>query len=309
MRSVKTARISRSDGRRRAGGTVRRKPRDSVRATFGKRRHNDRLSLLLARVRGWFEFGRPMLWLTGALLVSVLIAGAFAGGHVGRAIAGMKAAADTVVADAGFGISAVRLSGNHRTQPDEILAALGFAPGESIFAVDVAKARKQLMALPWVFDADVRRQYPDSVSVNIIERRPFALWQRPGGLYVVDRSGRTIALASEAQFRHLPLLAGDGAPGVAADLVDAVAMHRAVSARVKGMVRISERRWNLLLDGDVVVELPEDGWVHQLDVLEHLIVDRGVLERDISEIDLRARDNYFFVLRNGQKQTPRGNAA
>jgi len=31
-------------------------------------------------------------------------------------------------------------------------------------------------------------------------------------------------------------------------------------------------------------------------------VDKGVLERDISEIDLRAHDNYFFQLRNGQKQ-------
>jgi hypothetical protein len=44
-------------------------------------------------------------------------------------------------------------------------------------------------------------------------------------------------------------------------------------------------------------------------VLEHLIVDRGILERDISEIDLRMPDNFFFVLRNGQKQQMRGNAA
>ena len=46
-----------------------------------------------------------------------------------------------------------------------------------------------------------------------------------------------------------------------------------------------------------------------LDVLEHLLVDTAVLERDITEIDLRARDNYFFILRNGQPQTmARGNA-
>jgi len=250
-----------------------------------------------------------MLWLTGVLLAMVVIAGVFAGGHVSRAVAGFKSAANTIVADAGFGISAVKLSGNHRTQPEEILSALGFAPGESIFAVDVGQARKQLMALPWVFDADVRRQYPDSISVNIVERSPFALWQRPGGLYVVERSGRTIALASARQFPHLPMLAGDGAPEAAADLLDAVAMHRAVSARVKVVERVSGRRWNLLLDGNVIVELPEDNWTRQLDVLEHLIVDKGVLERDVSEIDLRARDNIFLVLRNGQKQTQRGNSA
>jgi cell division protein FtsQ len=79
---------------------------------------------------------------------------------------------------------------------------------------------------------------------------------------------------------------------------------------VVGYARISDRRWNLLLGGDVIVELPEEGWAKQLDVLEHLIVDKGVLERDISEIDLRVPDNFFFVLRNGQKQQlTRGNAA
>ncbi len=79
---------------------------------------------------------------------------------------------------------------------------------------------------------------------------------------------------------------------------------------MRAYARISDRRWNLILNDDVVVELPELDWAKQLDVLEHLIVDKGVLERDISEIDLRAPDNLFFVLRNGQKQQmTRGNSA
>jgi cell division protein FtsQ len=251
-----------------------------------------------------------MLWLTGMLVLSVLVTGVFAGGHVKRAVNAIGQAANAVVADAGFGITSVRLGGNHRTQPGDILTALGFQQEESIFAADVQAARTRLLALPWVFDAEVRRQYPDSISVNIVERLPFALWQTGNGLYVVERSGRTITIAQGSQFPHLPLLIGDGAPEAAADLVDAIALHRAVNARLKAMQRVSERRWNLILDGNVVVQLPEEDWQRQLDTLEHLIVDKGVLERDISEIDLRARDNYFFVLRNGQKQqSTRGNSA
>ena len=74
------------------------------------------------------------------------------------------------------------------------------------------------------------------------------------------------------------------------------------------MQRVSARRWNLILDDGVVVKLPEEGWQDQLDALEHLIVDKSVLERDIIEIDLRSADNYFFVLRGGQQQhETRGN--
>lgn len=118
-----------------------------------------------------------------------------------------------------------------------------------------------------------------------------------------------ITIADPAEFEHLPYLIGDGAPLTAAPLIDAVAQHRAVSARVRAYRRMSDRRWDLILEDGVVVQLPEEGWARQLDVLEHLIVDKGVLERNISEIDLRQRDNFFFVLKDGEKQQlPRGNA-
>jgi cell division protein FtsQ len=282
----------------------------SGRVVFGKRQRNDSLSLLIGRIRGWFTFGRPMMWVTGSLMTVTLVVALFAGGYVKAAFGACRKAVDTVVADAGFGISSVHLAGNRRTQPDAILTALGFKPGESIFAADVQGARAHLLALDWVADAEVRRQYPDSISVGIVEKVPFALWQATNGVYVVERSGRTITAVGAAQFPHLPYLIGEGAPEAAAPLIDAVAQHRAVSARMKAMQRVSQRRWNLVLDDGVIVELPEDGWAEQLGALEHLIVDKGVLERDISEIDLRARDNYFFVLRNGQKQeSMRGNAA
>ena len=70
-------------------------------------------------------------------------------------------------------------------------------------------------------------------------------------------------------------------------------------------------RWNLLLDDGVVVKLPETGWRKQLDALEHLIVDKGILERDVMEIDLRSPTQYFFVTKTDaqkDKKTVRGRA-
>lgn len=310
MRPVKATRAK----SRRRGRAERGKPR-SVRATgerqvFGRRKRNDALSLLLASMRNRLETGRPILWFTGALLVLTLAGGVLAGGYIGSSVRSGEAAFNGVLADAGFEISSITYSGNHRTKSGDMSQALGLKIGQPIFAVDLKAARNRLLRLPWVFDAEVRRQFPGSITVNIIEREPFALWQTANGLYVVERSGHVIVSALGPEFSRLPLLSGDGAPEEAAALVDAVALHRAIGARLKAMQRVSERRWNLLLAGEVVVELPEEGWDHQLDVLEHLIVDQGVLERDVAEIDLRSRDNYVFILRNGSKlQSTRGNSA
>ncbi|HEY6579020.1 MAG TPA: FtsQ-type POTRA domain-containing protein [Rhizomicrobium sp.] len=261
-------------------------------------------------LRTFFSWRNPVTWFFACLLFVVVAAVLIGGGYVSRTGEAARGAIDQVMTDAGFGIGSIRIAGNHRTDPKDILAALGFAPGQSIFAADVQTARQHLLSLEWVADAEVRRQYPGLITVSIVEKLPFALWETPSGAFVVERSGRTIGLFDPRAFPHLPVLVGDGAPQSAAELVEAVAAHRAVNARVAGYARISDRRWNLLLGDDVVVELPEEGWAKQLDVLEHLIVDKGVLERDISEIDLRAPDNFFFVLRSGQKQQiTRGNAA
>ncbi len=79
--------------------------------------------------------------------------------------------------EAGFGISEVHLAGANRTPPQTVLAALGFRLGQSIFGADVHAARDRLMALDWIKSVDVRRRYPDDISVTVTEKQPFALWR------------------------------------------------------------------------------------------------------------------------------------
>ena len=102
----------------------------------------------------------------------------------------------------------------------------------------------------------MRRQYPDSIAVAHRREAAFALWQI-GERDFTSWSARvaSITKTQASAFPHLPVFIGDGAPASGAELVDAVAQHRAVVARVKAMQRVSERRWNLLLDDGVVVKL------------------------------------------------------
>jgi cell division protein FtsQ len=239
----------------------------------------------------------------------VLIGALLASGVIGRGARAIGRGLDVVSADAGFGISEIHITGNRRTPYNQILAVLGMQPGQSIFSADLWNAQNRLNHLDWIASAEVHRRYPDAIFVSLVEKRPFALWQMPsstqgeeGPIAVVERSGAVITTRDVEKFRHLPKLVGAGAPGTAADLVDAVQAHRAIAARIAAYARQSERRWNLILDDGVVVKLPEAGWQKQLDALEHLIIDEGILERDVTEIDLRSPTQYFFLLKNGEKK-------
>ncbi len=303
MRSVKIERKARDNPRARAARKPARSSRERAAAKPSGRRGQAPSGLLAQLGRGLFTFlRRPILLMSLGLILFAAIAALFISGAVGRAIHGVDDTMDAIVADAGFGISEIHLSGNQRVPPETILAALGMKPGESIFAARLAQARARIMALDWIASADVMRRYPGSIYVSVTEKRPFALWQSPAGLAVVERDGDVITTQGAEQFASLPKLIGDGAPKAAADLVDAVLAHRGTAARVAAYQYVSERRWNLILNDGVVVKLPETGWQKQLDALEHLIVDEGILERNVTEIDLRSPDQYFFVLRGGEKK-------
>jgi cell division protein FtsQ len=251
---------------------------------------------------------RPIITLCGVVLALVLLVALLASGMVGRAVRGIGHGVNAVVADAGFGISEIHITGNRRTPYNSVLEALGMKPGESIFAADLWEAQSRLKHLDWIASAEVHRRYPDAIFVTLVEKRPFALWQLPPNargeapIAVVERNGAPITTRDVEKFRRLPKLLGADAAANAADLVDAVQGKRVLAARVAAYSYQSSRRWNLLLDDGVTVQLPEQGWQKQLDALEHLIIDNGILERDISEIDLRSPTQYFFILKSGEKK-------
>ncbi|HJT44035.1 MAG TPA: FtsQ-type POTRA domain-containing protein [Rhizomicrobium sp.] len=309
MRSVNVERKSRGKTRAQALRSGARGGREMPAVQPGSaRRGTDAGLITRLKARLSLFVARPMMAMCGLLLLLVLVAALFASGVIGRSVHAVGQAIDSGVADAGFGISEIHITGNRRTPYRQVLEVLGMKPGQSIFSADLWGARTRLSRLEWVASAEIHRRYPDAIFVNLVEKRPFALWQAPADakgeapIFVVERSGKPITGQDLEKFRRLPKLVGAGAPAAAAELVDAVQAHRAVAARIAAYARQSQRRWNLILDDGVVVQLPEEDWRKQLDVLERLIIDKGVLERDIVQIDLRSPTHYFFLLKSGEKK-------
>jgi len=263
-----------------------------------------------ALLAAMFNPRRPVVAVTMAvaLLAAIVV---LIGVVVPRAVAKTSQATDALVSEAGFGLAAVHLSGNVRTAPEEILAALHLKAGQSLFGIDLAAARTRLLTLPWIANAEIRRRYPDDIAIRIVERVPYARWQLASGPVVVESGGRIITADAANRFDKLPLLVGDGAPAHARGFLEDVARHRVIVKRVLAYEFRSGRRWNLLLDNGIVVKLPEKAWDVQLEYLDKLIVEDGILEADIREIDLRSTSSVFVKTREAppkEKKTETGRA-
>lgn len=89
----------------------------------------------------------------------------------------------------------VRVSGAARTGEDAVLAAIDIERGDALLTADVGGAAHALARLPWVATADVRRAWPGSIAIDVVEREPIAaIAARSSGWVLVDRGGRQLAV-------------------------------------------------------------------------------------------------------------------
>jgi cell division protein FtsQ len=114
-----------------------------------------------------------------------------------------------------------------------------------------------------------------------------AVWKKNGRLLVIDGTGRTIPEADPAAFPQLPLVVGQGAETVAADILKSVASRPRLKSRVEALVRVDERRWDIHLKDGSIILLPavdEESALIELDLLDRR---DAILEAGLERIDLR----------------------
>ena len=242
---------------------------------------------------------RRLLWSGSAALVILMLSGAtwvVTSGWLSRQVETLVDQAYQATADAGFAIDDVLVEGRNRTEKVALLDTLGVERGTPILAVDLADARGRLEAMPWVGEAEIERRLPSWLYVRITERQPMALWQLEGEIFVIDQAGDVVAGVPATGFEHLTLVVGPGAPEHAGDLLALLNSEPDLRSRVIGAVRVSDRRWNLRMQGDVDVRLPETGAAEAWSHFAEMERQHDLLARDVKTIDLRQPDR--MVVRN-----------
>ena len=90
-------------------------------------------------------------------------------------------------------VGRVEVRGSEFLSEGEVREMLGPAVGENILTLDIGALKARLRSSPWVADATVGRNLPDTLKVEIRERVPLALAELER-LYLMDKDGGLIDL-------------------------------------------------------------------------------------------------------------------
>ncbi|MFP7673746.1 cell division protein FtsQ/DivIB [Marivita sp. S0852] len=158
----------------------------------------------------------------------------------------------------------------------------------SSFDLDLEAMRETVVSLAPVKSARLYVRQGNVLQVDIVERIPVVLWRNDRGLQLLDEDGVLVGPAFlRADWPELPLIVGDGANLRVEEALNLAHAVEPLAPRLRGLVRMGERRWDVVLDRDQRIMLPEEDAVQALERV--LAMDEAVdmLERDIVRVDLR----------------------
>jgi cell division protein FtsQ len=252
-------------------------------------------------LRWRFRLDRPApLKLDAALTLFVLLAAALLGAARGGQLDGVMAqtshAGDWLGRSLGLGVAVVTVSGATHMSESRILAIAGIDASRSLPFFDVAQAKAQLEADPLIKQASVRKLYPNQVVIEIVERTPYAVWQKDGDVSAIAADGAPIDEVADSRYADLPFVVGEGANGRVREYVGLLDAMDELKPRVEAGVLVDQRRWNLRLKSGLDVKLPEDN--PQAAIAELLTLQRQsrILEKDAMALDFRVPGRVFVRL-------------
>lgn len=187
-----------------------------------------------------------------------------------------------------FMVNLLTVKGASRVTEEDIREIFPVKFPASSFDLELDELRVLIEALPAVADASVRIRQGGVLVAEVSERRPVALWRHREGLAIVDVEGVVVGnVESRAERAGLPLVVGKGAEKVLPEALSVLHAAQPLSSRVKGLVRMGERRWDVVLDRDQRIQLPAIGPVRALERVIVLNQVQDMLERDLVVVDMR----------------------
>ncbi len=190
-----------------------------------------------------------------------------------------------------FMVNAMTIDGAGPSVAQDIREVVPIDFPVSSFDLDLEVIRATIAGLNPVREARVRIKPGGILQVDVVERLPALVWRTRDGIELVDEKGVHVGFGeARTDYPDLPLIAGDAAAAHVEEALRLFAAAAPLKDRLRGLVRVGDRRWDVVLDRDQRILLPETRAVQALERVIALDQAYDMLARDVAVVDMRLSD-------------------
>ncbi len=189
-----------------------------------------------------------------------------------------------------FPLQSVRLSAApQQVDAAEVLRVLRNEVQGNLFTVDIERLRQSLGKLPWVRNVSIRREFPDSLEVQLEEYQALAHWNDNA---LVNRQGEVFVAES-----GMPMPDFVGQDGTAAEVTRLYAQFSQQLApldlQVTSLVLSPRHAWQLRLSNGMVLELGHEDMQQRLArFVEAYPYSLAAIQNRVKYVDLRYSNGF-----------------
>ncbi|MCA1898110.1 cell division protein FtsQ/DivIB [Shewanella putrefaciens] len=184
-------------------------------------------------------------------------------------------------------IEAVAIKGERTYTTDrDIQIALQDLMQRSFFSADISLVQQALEALPWVYRASVRREWPAKLRVYLQEQQPVAHWNGASWLNV---HGEVFEAPARPELEYLPQLSGPDDMGV--EVLTAYAQVNSL-LKINGFTLASlnltpRHAWHATLENGIVLDLGREDKIARIQRFITVYPLLAKQDKPIARVDLR----------------------
>jgi len=104
-------------------------------------------------------------------------------------------------------VKTISVNGNSQLSEEQIIKYSKLDIGENIFSINLSAAKQSLLLHPKIVSAEIIRNFPADVTINVKEHRPIAILDL-GRTFAINHSGDIFIETSSSEFNRLPLIVG-----------------------------------------------------------------------------------------------------
>ena len=239
--------------------------------------------LLIPRLRLIFTLGFP------SLLIFCATLGLFININVWENISAIKKDLKLAFVERPeFMIKVASIDGSSDELANEIREILPLDFPVSYFDLDIKYLHKIVNEIPAVASAAIKISAGGVLQINVAEKSPAFIWRKDNVMSVIDETGSFIRIAnSRVDYPKLPLVVGEAADLAVSEISSLMQANEYFKDHVRAFIRVGERRWDLILENNVRIMLPQREFLAAFDRLILMNEAGSLLSGRLSNIDMR----------------------
>ena len=155
-----------------------------------------------------------------------------------------------------FQIKNIIILNNSIIEKSEISKKLNHIYNKNIFSITRDDLEKPLKKIRFLKKIEVKKKYPDTIIVKILETTPVAYLYKDQKKYLLDSSSNLILFENNIDFNYLPSIFGEGAENNFINFSNLLKENNFSIKEVTNYFYFQIGRWDLQLKNNKTIKFP-----------------------------------------------------